>query len=182
MTRYNVDIPEGSIGDFTVKKITSNYICGRSEPLDTYTVLSKEMNLKNSFGVYQDIMQDTIREYEEHRPLWDNATGNVLIGGLGIGFSHQKLVNNPKVTSVTVVEKHQEVIDLVWDYCSKDHTFSVICADIETWEPTQHYDVGWFDSWIPDHPTMTKRKYDKFIRNKYSSSCDWIGIWQQIDK
>ena len=173
MSRIIVDIPENSSGDFSIKKVTTNHIGGRDEPLDTYTILYKD-------GI-ENIMQDSTYEYNEHQPLWDNATGDVLIGGLGIGFVHQKLIDNSNVTTVTVIEKHQEVIDLVWDHCPKDNTFTLIHADIETWEPTQQYDVGWFDTWLTDHPSMSKDEYDAYINNKYENYCNWIGMWQQID-
>ena len=173
MSRIVVNIPEGTSGNFSIQKVTANHIGGRDEPQDTYTVLYKD-------GI-ENIMQDTTHEYDEHQPLWDNATGNVLIGGLGIGFVNQKLIDNPNVTSVTIVEKYQEVIDLVWNNCPKDGTFTIIHDDIETWKPTNNYDVGWFDTWLTDHPTMTKEEYDEFIIEKYTPHCDWIGVWQQIN-
>ena len=173
MNRIVVDIPEDTDGNYSIQKITTNNLAGRDEPQDTYTVLYKE-------GI-ENIMQDTTHEYAEHQPLWDNATGDVLIGGLGIGFVNQKLIDNPAVTSVTIVEKYQEVIDLVWKYCPKDDTITLIHADIETWEPTGHYHVGWFDTWLSDNPTMTKEEYNEFIIEKYTPHCDWIGVWQQIN-
>ena len=94
--RITVDIPEAVNGIFEIKKVTSDSIAEKEEPFDTYTVLY--MN-----GI--EIMQDTTHEYREHQDLWDNATGDVLIGGLGIGFVNQKLIDNPNVTSVTILEK-----------------------------------------------------------------------------
>jgi hypothetical protein len=173
MSRIIVNIPEGTSGDFSIQKITTNHIGGRDEPQDTYTVLYKD-------GI-ENIMQDTAHEYDEHQPLWDNATGDVLIGGLGIGFVNQKLIDNPNVTSVTIVEKHQEVIDLVWNSCPKDGIITLVHDDIETWNPTQNFDCGWFDTWLSDHDTMTKEEYDIFITEKYTTHCNWIGIWQQIN-
>ena len=172
MSRIIVNIPEGTSGEFSIQKITTNHIGGRDEPQDTSTVLYKD-------GI-ENIMQDTTHEYDEHQPLWDNATGDVLIGGLGIGFVNQKLIDNPNVTSVTIVEKNQEVIDLVWNSCPKDGTFTIIQDDIETWEPTSHYDVAWFDTWLTDN-NMTKEEYDEFITEKYTTHCSWIGVWVQIN-
>ena len=172
MSRIIVDIPENTSGDFSIQKVTTNNLAGRDEPQDTYTVLYKE-------GI-DNIMQDTTHEYTEHQPLWDNATGDVLIGGLGIGFVNQKLLDNPNVTSVTIVEKYQEVINLVWNHCVKNGIITLIHDDIETWEPIRHYDVGWFDTWVTDNDNFSKEEYDQFIIEKYSTHCDWVGIWQQI--
>jgi hypothetical protein len=164
--RITVDIPEAVNGDFEIKKVTTDSIAGKEEPLDTYTILYKD-------GV--GIMQDTTHEYDEHQELWDNATGDVLIGGLGIGFVNQKLIDNPNVTSVTIIEKQQEVIDLVWEHCPKDETFTLIHADIETWQPTQHFDTMWIDTWLS--PTNYV-EYNTELINKYQPHCNWIGVWR----
>ena len=175
--RITVDIPEAINGDFEIKKVTTDKIAEKDEPLDTYTILYKD-------GV--GIMQDTTHEYQEHQWLWDNATGDVLIGGLGIGFVNQKLMDNPNVTSITIIEKHQEVIDLVWQHCPKDSAVTLIHADIETWNPTQKFDVAWFDTWL--HPDVNVGvqdlvEYNLTMYEKYSPHCDRIGCWPfgQID-
>tara|TARA_Y100000004_G_scaffold111584_1_gene125272 strand:- start:103 stop:621 length:519 start_codon:yes stop_codon:yes gene_type:complete len=168
--RITVDIPEAVNGIFEIKKVTSDSIVEKEEPFDTYTVLY--MN-----GI--EIMQDTTHEYREHQDLWDNATGDVLIGGLGIGFVNQKLIDNPNVTSVTILEKNQEVIDLVWEHCPKDETFTLIHADIETWEPTQNFDSMWIDTWLmPDNPNQ--HEYNQKLIDKYEPYCNWIGVWNSL--
>jgi len=167
--RITVDIPEAINGDFEIKKVTMDKIAEKDEPLDTYTILYKD-------GV--GIMQDTTHEYQEHQWLWDNATGDVLIGGLGIGFVNQKLMDNPNVTSITIVEKYQEVIDLVWQHCPKDSTVTLIHADIETWNPTQKFNVAWFDTWLhPDAGGQDLIEYNLTMHEKYSPHCDELGCW-----
>ena len=174
MNRIVVDIPEETSGDFYIQKVTTNHLAGRDEPQGAYTVLHKgDYNVDN-------IMQDTTHEYDEHQSLWDNATGDVLIGGLGIGFVNQKLIDNPNVTSVTIVEKYQEVIDLVWEHCPKDETFTLIHADILIWEPTQNFNVAWFDTWLHwdvDFDAVPIEDYNDILIEKYTSYCDWIGCW-----
>ena len=169
--RITVNIPEAVNGNFEIKKILSDAVAGKEEPLDTYTILYKD-------GV--GIMQDTTHEYDEHQSLWDNAIGDVLIGGLGIGFVNQKLIDNPNVTSVTTVEKYQEVIDMVWPHCPKNNTVTLIHHDIETWQPTQYFDVAWFDTWL--HPLdgpgpVPIENYNNILIEKYTSYCGWIGFW-----
>ena len=133
MTRIQVNIPEGTIGDWAIRVATgdSSTIFTQAngfstssmweEPYDTYTFLV--------YAPIGAVMQDTTSEYAQHEPLWQGATGDVLIGGLGIGFVNQKLMDNPHVTSVTIVEKNQEVIDLVWQHCPKDARFSLVLKD-----------------------------------------------------
>jgi hypothetical protein len=182
MTRIQVNIPEGTVGDWSVKVATGDSstifteangfptISNWSEPYDTYTFLV--------YAPVGAVMQDTTAEYAQHEPLWQGATGDVLIGGLGIGFVNQKLMDNPNVTSVTIIEKNQEVIDLVWQHCPKDARFSLVHADIETWVPPEgsYWHYAWFDTWIGGNP-MDLPEYDQFIRNKFASYCEEIGVW-----
>ena len=167
------DIPEAVNGKFKIKKVTTDIfgVPPTKEPLDTYTVLHH---------VNCPIMQDTTKEYREHQPLWDNATGHVLIGGLGIGFVNQKLMDNPDVTSCYIIEKHQEVIDLVWPHCPKDDTFTLIHADIDTWQPTQKFDCIWLDTWIGGFGTEKQGTYEDYMEKmvkRYQPHCDWIWCW-----
>jgi len=182
MTRIEVDIPEGTSGDYeiaiytdeTTEKDWQLYLsmpkCA-NESSDSWTVLLKENCL-------MPIMQNSDAEYVEHQWLWDNATGDVLIGGLGVGMVNQALIDNPNVTSVTIVELEQDVVDLVWSHCSKDATFTLVVADFETWDPPtgSSFDTVWGDSWLVDNP-ITMDDYKTVITNRYSQYTDNIGFW-----
>lgn len=180
MTRQKVNIPEGISGDFEIAHYTNEttdnnwpmYLQMKNESFDTYTVLLKK-------GCPMPIMQDSLAEYNEHQWLWDNATGDVLIGGLGIGLVHQKLIDNPNVSSITIIENSQDVIDLVWDNCVKDDTFTLIKADIETWTPPTNssWDVAWFDTWLIDN-SLNLKEYKELMETKYGSYVSLIGTWE----
>ena len=106
--RYRITgIPEGSSGIFHIKHFTRDtihncwqqYLIGKGDTDDDlggYTVLIKET-------CPMPIMQDSQAEYTEHGWLWANATGHVLIGGLGIGFVHENLILNDDVTKVSIL-------------------------------------------------------------------------------
>ena len=132
--------------------------------------------VKLSIG--NSIMKDSKWEYDTHKWLWDNATGDILVAGLGIGFLNKELIDNHNFTSVTIIENSQDVIDLVWPYCAKDSRFTLIKEDIETWNiPTgSHWDIGWFDSWVGDNP-LSYGGYINAMKYKYDSYCDKIGFW-----
>jgi len=180
--RQRVIIPEGTSGDFAIRHFNGQttdynwerYLMMKNETAEEYTVLTKE-------SCPWPIMQDSYAEYREHQQLWDNATGDVLIGGLGIGMVHQKLIDNPNVTSVTIIENSQDVIDLVWEHCAKDETFTLITADIETWEIPEdsHWDYGWFDTWLVDNP-MNMRQYKELMYEKYGDYVTTMGNWESI--
>ena len=181
MTRIEVDIPEGTSGDFEIAHYTNEttdnhwqvYLEMKVESHDSYTVL-----IKNSVNTYMPIMQDSEAEYNEHQWLWDNATGDVLIAGLGIGFVNEVLIANDNITSVTIVEIEQDVVDLVWEHCAKDDRFTLIIDDIETWDipSDSSWDIAWFDTWDTKN-ILTMKEYNDLMIEKYSSYCDEIGIW-----
>ena len=89
----------------------------------------------------------------------------------------EKLIQNQNITSVTIVEKYQEVVDLVWNHCPKDNRFNLVLADVETWQPTGTWDCAWFDTWIGGNP-LSQQQYKELILQKYSPFCNWIGVWE----
>ena len=165
MNRIEVNIPEGVLGNFQIQKINTNYWCGTDEPQDTYTILSHN-------GEY--IMQDTTREYREHEKFLNDAHGDVFIGGLGLGMVNESLMNNPNVKSITIIEKYQEVIDLVWEHCPKNEKIRLVHADIYEWQPDSKWDIGWFDSWCGENQ---HKEYKKIMNEKYNSFCKDIQFW-----
>ena len=94
---------------------------------------------------------------------------------------HQALIDNPNVTSVTVVELEQDVVDLVWDHCAKDDTFTLVVADFETWTPPagSSFDTVWGDTKLWDNP-LTDDEYQTMIINKYSQFTNNIGFWGSL--
>ncbi len=134
------------------------------------------------------IMQDSEAEYREHAILFENATGDVLIGGLGLGLCHQPLIDNPNVTSVTIIENSQDVIDLVWEHCAKDNRFNLITADIETWvipeAIKQHrtanpWDYAWFDTWLHDNE-LDYNQHKALMAERYGDYVTAIGEWVSL--
>ena len=180
-------IPDGESGDYKIHNCTEstgedswlNYVNYANVPSGDYTVLYRR------FGTsWLNIMQDTSREYDEHDWLVQRMSGDVLIGGLGIGMIHIPLLASSDVTSVTIVEKEQDVIDLVWDDCVKDDRFTIVHADIHTWEPPagSSWDVGWFDTWLTSDDDgngdlISSADYKTMIENKYDSLITEIGGW-----
>ena len=122
--------------------------------------------IKKSVG---SIMKDSATEYYQHQWLWDNATGDILVAGLGIGFLNKELIDNHNFNSVSI---------MVWPYCAKDSRFTLIKEDIETWNVPagSHWDIGWFDSWVADNP-LSYNGYISAMKHKYSPYCDKIGAW-----
>lgn len=51
------------------------------------------------------VMSDTMMEKRTNREFCDEAHGDVLVGGLGIGMILMAIQDNPAVNSITVLEK-----------------------------------------------------------------------------
>jgi spermidine synthase len=127
------------------------------------------------------MMTNTKMEQNTNLGLLLQAKGDVLIAGLGIGMVLPPVLAKPEVTSVLVVEKYQDVIDLVAPHYP-DPKLTVVCADILQWKPQpgQKFDTIYFDIW-PDICTenLTEiatlhRRAAYWKRHKNS----WVSSWQ----
>jgi hypothetical protein len=97
------------------------------------------------------LMTDTPDEIRDHEWPLTHAYGHVLITGLGLGIVAMGCARDKDVTSVTVVEKSGEVIELVCPHIYHDK-LTVVHADAFEWEPPPdtHFNIAWHDIW----PTM----------------------------
>ena len=107
--------------------------------------------------------------------------------GFGLGVLHQALMSNDKVKSVTIVEKYQDVIDLVWDHCAKDDRFRLIHADIYDVhfdKSNDLFDVGWFDSWTSqdgvEDNIADPMNYERDMRERFSDIVTDMHFWKSF--
>jgi hypothetical protein len=61
---------------------------------------------------WMPVMSDTPSEIREQRDALENATGRVLITGLGLGCLPHALLTKPSVTRIDIIEIDPEVIEL----------------------------------------------------------------------
>lgn len=127
------------------------------------------------FG-FTTIMSTTPAEVNDLWGVYDHAKGDVLINGLGLGVVVFLLLKKEEVTSITVIEIDQDVIDLVEPYI-KDPRVTVIHADAFTWKPPKgkRYNAVWHDIWDyicgDNLPEMHK------LHRRYGKRTDWQGSW-----
>jgi len=57
-----------------------------------------------------------IEQFQADTMLNENVYGTVLIGGLGLGYAAQFIASQPQVDRIIVIEKSQDVVDLVWKH------------------------------------------------------------------
>lgn len=137
-------------------------------------------------GVLQ--MKDTQFEWHSNLHAVHRATGDVLIGGLGIGMVLVPILQKPEVKSVTVIEKNGDVVKLVFpclvDTVPEAKKLRVACADIFLWNPNMpKWDTIYFDIWPNvstdnlEEMTKLKRRFSKRLNRDNPKA--WMGCWEE---
>lgn len=104
------------------------------------------------------IMSDTPAEIGEHAHALENATGRVLITGLGLGVIVSALLTKPDVEHITVVEIDRDVIALTGPYYEDNDRVTIVNQDALTFarnrptntgwvHPDRRFDYAWHDIW-----------------------------------
>ena len=171
-----LDIPEGTSGDFSVKHVIKPagaklYTAGArtmmlaghkrrevvfDHPVRWHSLLEKD-------GVW---MTDLPVEQAQHDEELRRMRGNVLVGGLGLGYAVTVLARNPEVSTITVVEKSPDVVKLVAEAMFKNLTalrrkkVSVVTDDLFAFLRKRRkeygvragvsYDTAFYDIWASD--------------------------------
>ena len=114
------------------------------------------------------MMSDTAMERITNREIIQKARGRVLIAGLGLCLIVQSMLENEEITEIVVIEKYQDVVDLVQPIF-KHSKLKVITADIFEHEMSKEekFDCIYFDIWATistdnlDEMKILHRKYRK---------------------
>lgn len=132
----------------------------------------------------QLMMSDTDMEKNSNTEFVKHAHGDVMIAGLGIGLIINALrskVESNQVTSITIYEKYQDVIDLVGPKYN-DLPIKIICQDILTYKPSKNerYDTIYFDIWpeiCPDNLKEIRMLHNRWKFHKRSGG--WMDSWMK---
>ena len=134
------------------------------------------------------VMSDTNMEKRTNSDFCINAHGNIIIGGLGIGMIIIAIQDKPEVNSITVIEKNQEVIDIVASQLDLNDKVNIICADVFEWKPERgvKYDMVYMDIWnwinedvYKNEMQPLKRKYARFLRSKNENPNRFNKCWAE---
>ena len=126
------------------------------------------------------MMSDTRMEKLTNLDFINEAKGKVLIAGLGVGLILNGLktkINSGEVTEIVVIEKYQDVIDLI---SPKFPNVKIICADIFNYETKEKFDTIYFDIWATigtDNLDEIKKLHNKFKFNKVKGG--WMNSWMK---
>ena len=140
---------------------------------------------------YKDtvVMLDEPVELYSCQYLLDRVEGSIFITGLGLGILPSMLLDNDKVTFITIVENSKDVLELVYNnYYDKiwdKNKIEVIEADGWNYIPYRKYDYGWHDLWLDnfDHDESDEliTLYKGYIENQISW-LDHLYDWQINNK
>lgn len=136
------------------------------------------------------VMSNTDMEKRTNADFCRKAYGNVLIGGLGIGMIILAIQDKQEVKSITVIEKNQEVIDMIASQLKFNEKVKIIHADVFEWKPDKgvKYDVSYMDIWsyinhdvYENEMKPLKRRYARFLRSKKENPNRYNKCWAEYE-
>lgn len=179
--KIDVTVPDGVSGNWSVQTFTISEADAKFE------------NMRASFhpgsryvypGTYKRlmrgnkcIMSNTHSEISDCFSFLLKAHGNILINGLGLGVVLTHLLNQEKVKHITVIEKSNDVINLVASHFLPNDKLEIINANCFEYKPPKgtRYNFVWHDIW-DDICTDNLKEMEKLHR-KYGKRCDWQDSW-----
>lgn len=133
------------------------------------------------------LMSDTPMERRTCLDFVRAARGRVLVGGLGIGMTLVAIAAKPEVSSITVVELSEDIIQLVWPQIDGLPGMGKVVlenADVLSYEPARAaYDTVWLDIWgdiSGDNWEQMKALRKRFRPSLKDDTC-WMQCWRADD-
>jgi spermidine synthase len=146
----------------------------------TYVILKD--NSKNEI-----IMSDTPMELRTNNPFIRHAFGDVLLGGLGLGIIILSIQDNPDIKSITVIEKHKEIIEMITSQIKFNDKVIIIHEDIFKYKPKPKtkFDTIYFDIWnnITADNFDDIKKLERRFKRRLNKDNDkyYINSWQKFE-
>lgn len=133
------------------------------------------------------VMSDTPMEKRTNRWFIQHAHGDVFIAGLGIGLIVLPIQEKEEVKSITILEKNQEIIDLVADQLPLNEKVRIIQGDVYNHQFSKGtlFDCLYFDIWnyvnsdVYEDMKRLKRKYMKYKRKLADNPNAFIKCWAE---
>lgn len=135
---------------------------------------------------HQIVMSDTPMEIRTNNEFIRRANGKVLIGGLGLGIILVEIQKKEEVESVLVIEKYQEIIDLVKPSLPINGKVKIVLGDILDFKTKEKFDTIYFDIWnsVGDEEDYKEMKFlhRRFSRNlNRENERSWMSSWRKKD-
>ena len=133
------------------------------------------VGLFDAFSIDKAVMTNSEREKQSNLEFVEQAKGDVLIAGLGIGLILLPIQNKKEVNRIDVVEKYQEVIDLVAEQLPLNHKVNIINDDIYKFQPEIKYDTIYFDTFPTTPASLLNEFRESYLNsNGYCKQFNYI--------
>jgi hypothetical protein len=125
------------------------------------------------------VMSNTRMEVGTARECYEQATGRVLVNGLGLGMVLEGLLSKPDVTYVRVIELDIHVLALVQPHFEHDPRVEFVQTDAYKYTPAkgEQFDYVWHDIWdtldADNLPAMAR------LTRKYARRTKAQGVWSR---
>lgn len=179
-------LTEGEVGDFRLVKysITDKDWKAKLDGIPNGDYIKLENGMTNYASV---MMSNTPMEKRTNRQFILNANGDVFIAGLGIGLIVLPIQDKIEVNSITILEKNQEVIDLVGSQLPLNDKVTIIQGDVFDYEFPKgtKFDTIYFDIWdyinsdVYEEMKLLKKKYRKYKRMSKENQNVYMGCWAE---
>lgn len=127
------------------------------------------------------VMSNTPMELETNRNFIEEARGDVLIAGLGLGLIVIAIQSKTDVKSILVCEKEEEIINLT-NSIPFNKKVKIIQEDIFDHTPEKKFDTIYFDIWnniCGDNYEEMKELHKKF--RKFLNKEGFMNSWRFVD-
>lgn len=112
-------------------------------------------------------------ELRELYSSYDLSEGNVLLTGFGFGILPQWIAQKPEVTSLTVVEINEDVVNLFLRFNKLNPKIKIVISDITQYKDDIDYDWVILDHYEEDRmPTK-----DKLTQITNNLKCSNLWFW-----
>ena len=161
--------------------------------IEHYEVTKLDADMASMRGMYTEpgkvailkvhgrtFMSDTYHERRSNNQFAWRAKGDVLVAGLGLGMILHPVLDKPEVTSVTVIEKYPEVVELITPTLPHREKLVLITADIFNWQAPKgmKWDTIYFDIWADmcgDNLEEIAKLHQRFKGRKKPGG--WMDSW-----
>lgn len=175
-------LQEKTVGDFAIEhfEVSEHDLYARLHGIESrvYVKLTQNGNV---------VMSDTQMEKETNADFVRSAHGDVLIGGLGIGLIVLAIQDKEAVNTITILEKNEEVIELVKNQLPLNEKVQIVNADAFTYKPKMKYNTIYMDIWnyINEdvyHEEMKPliAKYRRSLVSKTEDPNRYIDCWCKL--
>ncbi len=129
------------------------------------------------------MMDNSILELDTCKKFIDNANGDVLIFGLGLGFVVFPLLKDDSIKSIKIVELDSGVIDMIKPIVKKydvSNKVEVLQGDVFNYHKsmTSNFDSIWIDIWNKFEESERKEAIELYnIYKTFVNEGGYIDYW-----